>query len=281
MKRLVAVFCLSVLLLVPSAGAYEVDLPGEGNVFNSIPFDKFWSDTRYQQIYDSSIFPPDGGYVTRISFIPDAPGEYSAAVEISLSHTSVVPGFLSTDLDANVTGPETVVFSDSSFTQIIDVPDTLGREPIKRDYNLNFLLDTAFLYIPAEGSLLVDISISGQSRGLSTLKAVMSEPYLSERAWISQYGPGEKESPPVGLFTLFDLDDPPPPPEPEPIPSPAPIPAPIPVTVSTDAGGEGCSMVEQGGSFSDAVWLLLPLVIIRRWRVSGSHFCNRVSYPNF
>jgi hypothetical protein len=230
-KRL-AVFYLALLLLVPSAGAYEVELPGEGNVFNSIPFDKFWGDTRYQQIYDNSIFPPEGGYISQISFIPNSQGEYGASVEISLSHTTILPGELSIDLDSNVTETPQVVRSNPAFYQVLTIDPQDPDNPVvtNTDYGLNFNLDVPFLYNPAEGNLLLDVRISNQSRSLSALKAVMSAPYLSERVYVSQYGPGEKEVPPVGMFTLFDMTDSPAPVEPPP-PQPEPELEPVPPSV--------------------------------------------------
>jgi hypothetical protein len=53
-------------LLVPSL------CPAEKAVFNSIPFDKFWGPTRYQQIFDASLFPPEGAYIDQVSFIPNS-----------------------------------------------------------------------------------------------------------------------------------------------------------------------------------------------------------------
>jgi hypothetical protein len=197
------------LLLVHSAGAFEVELPGEGNVFNSIPFDKFWGETRYQQIYDNSIFPPEEGYIEQISFIPDSPGEYGADIEIILSHTTALPGELSTIMDENITGPEEVVFSDPAFYQVLTIDPQDPDNPVVQnsDYGLTFVLDTPFPYHPDQGNLLMEINISNQFRPLSTLKIIRTTPCLTSRAYESQYGPGV-DATPAGLDTLFTLSDP-------------------------------------------------------------------------
>lgn len=191
-------------LLVPSL------CPAANAVFDSIPFDKFWGPTRYQQIFDASLFPPEGAYINQISFIPDSPGEYGGDIEIILSHTMALPGELSTNLDENVTGPEEVVFSDPAVYQVLTIDAQDPDNPILQNstYGLIFDLDYPFLYNPGQGNLLMEINISNQSRSLSTLKVVQTTPCLTSRAYESQYGPGVDPTP-AGLDTFFHLSVPP------------------------------------------------------------------------
>ena len=191
-------------LLVPSL------CPAENAVFNSIPFDKFWGPTRYQQVFDASLFPPEGAYIDQVSFIPDSPGEYGATVEIRLWHTTALPGELFSVLDKNVTGTEHIVFSDPVFFQVLTIDEQDPDNPVlqNRTYGLTFTLDTPFLYLPDQGNLLMEITISNQSRSLSMLEVIQTTPFLTSRAYESQYGPGV-DATPAGLDTLFTLSAPP------------------------------------------------------------------------
>jgi hypothetical protein len=193
-------FIIVLALLVPSL------CPAENAVFNPIPFDRFWGPTRYQQVFDASLFPPEGAYIDQISFIPDSPGEYGAAVEIRLSHTTALPGELSPAMDENVTGTEEVVFSDPEFYQVLKIDAQDPDNPVSQNspYGLIFNLDFPFLYNPDEGSLLMEINISNQSRSLSMLGVIQTTPCLTSRAYESQYGPGV-DATPTGLDTLFTL----------------------------------------------------------------------------
>jgi hypothetical protein len=174
-----------------------------------------------------------------------------------------LPGELSIDLDSNVTETPQVVRSNPAFYQVLTIDPQDPDNPVvtNTDYGLNFNLDVPFLYNPAEGNLLLDVRISNQSRSLSTLKAVMSAPYLSERVYVSQYGPGEKEVPPVGMFTLFDMTDSPAPVELTPTDNTPVYPPPV---HSGTTLVVGCSTT---GGNSDTgflyLFVLLPLVI--RW----------------
>jgi hypothetical protein len=191
-------------LLVPSL------CPAENAVFTPIPFDKFWGPTRYQQVFDASLFPPGGAYIDQVSFIPDSPGEYGATVEIRLSHTTALPGELSPVMGENVTGTEEVVFSDSEFYQVLKIDAQDPDIPVSQNstYGLIFDLDYPFLYNPDEGNLLMEITISNQSRSLSMLEVTQTTPCLTSRAYESQYGPGV-DATPAGLDTLFTLSAPP------------------------------------------------------------------------
>jgi len=191
-------------LVVPSL------CPAENAVFNPIPFDKFWGPTRYQQVFDASLFPPEGAYIDQISFIPDSPGEYGADIEIILSHTTALPGELSTVMDENITGQEEVVFSDPAFYQMLTIDPQDPNHPDLQNstYGLIFDLDYPFLYNPNQGNLLMEINISNQSRSLSLLEVIQTTPWLTSRAYESQYWPGV-DAIPTGLDTLFTLSAPP------------------------------------------------------------------------
>jgi len=187
-------------LLVPSL------CPAESAVFTSIPFDKFWGPTRYQQVFDASLFPPEGAYIDQVSFIPNSPGEYAASVEIRLWHTTALPGELSGVLDENVTGTEYIVFSDPVFYQVLTIDEQDPDNPILQNstYGLTFPLDTPFLYLPDQGNLLMEINISNQSRSLSALKVESIPSTVTSRVWESQYGP-DTDSASAGLDTYFRL----------------------------------------------------------------------------
>ena len=191
-------------LLVPSL------CPAENALFNPIPFDKYWGPTRYIQVFDASLFPPEGAYIEQISFIPDRPGEYGAMVEIRLSHTTALPGELSPVMGENVTGTEEVVFSDPEFYQVLKIDEQDPDNPVSQNstYGLIFDLDYPFLYNPDVGNLLMEITISNQSRSLSILEVIHATPCLTSRAYESQYGPGV-DATPAGLDTLFTLSAPP------------------------------------------------------------------------
>lgn len=246
-------------------------------VFNSIPWDPFWGPTRYQQVFDASLFPPEGAYIDQIAFIPDSPGEYGASVEIRLSQTQIAVGELSTAIDENITGPEEVVFSDPEFYQVLEIDPQDPDNPVVQNstYGLIFDLDTPFLYAPSGGNLLMEIDISGQSRSLSALKVETIPSTVTSRVWESQYGP-DTDSATAGLDTYFRLTAIEPPPG-EPVPAPIVDPTPTDNTPfpppQTDSGTFifiGCSAT---GGNSDAgllyLFVLLPLVIRRFYKVKA------------
>lgn len=262
MLRKLSMFVLA--LLVPSL------CPAENAVFNSIPFDKLWGPTRYQQVFDASLFPPGGAYIDQVSFIPDSPGEYGAAVEILLSHTTAIPGELSTVLDENITGPEEVVFSDSTFYQVltIDPQDPNNPVVVNSDYGLVFDLDYPFFYDPGQGNLLMEIYISDQSRSLSALKVETIPSTVTSRVWESPYRP-DTDSTSAGLYTYFRLTAIEPPPG-EPVLTPVADPTPTdntpvfpPPTHSGTFIFVGCSATG-GNSDTGLIYLLVLLPWLRK-----------------
>jgi hypothetical protein len=251
-------------LLVPSL------CPAENAVFNSIPFDKFWGPTRYQQVFDASLFPPEGAYIDQVSFIPDSPGEYAASVEIRLWHTTALPGELSTVMDENVTGTEHIVFSNPAFYQVLTIDEQDPDNPVLQNstYGLTFTLDTPFLYLPDQGNLLMEIYISDQSRSLSVLKVETIPPDVTSRVWESPYGPGT-DSASAGLDTYFRLTAIEPPPG-EPVLTPVADPTPTdntpvlpPPTHSGTTIIVGCSATG-GNSGTELISLLVLLPWLRR-----------------
>ncbi len=137
----------------------------EGSANNGFPFNigNFSVATmRYQQVYSSTQFSVITGptFITAISFRPDSGsgGSFSSNlsnIQINLSTTAASPAGLSTTFASNVGGDNALVYSgalslSSSFT---------GGSP--KDFDILITLQTPFLYDPANGNLLMDVSNLG------------------------------------------------------------------------------------------------------------------------
>ena len=158
--RIAAVLTLStitVILALPSPlAAGPVLLEGGPHyLYNGLPFSQNCGNTRYQQIYSSSLFsgPVD---ILSLAFSPDSSGLYSAVVDIRLTTTSVAVDGISSNLDSNFVTPLTTVFSNTAFTQVV----TGGPETFSLVFDF---ASTPFFYNPASGNLLLDILISDQT----------------------------------------------------------------------------------------------------------------------
>src|SRR5262245_22460808 len=131
MKRFarLLIFTFAVLIAHPSAHAATITIGGGGEgpagkrQANFFPFAGVVNDfpccppgTRYQQVYNSALFPSEGITITAISFF--VPGRFyqkrvaEADYSFFLSTTSKSVNFLdTTNLDANVGPDNTLVFS--------------------------------------------------------------------------------------------------------------------------------------------------------------------------
>jgi hypothetical protein len=160
-------------------------------LFNGIPFASNSGETRYQQVYDSSIFTSPI-YIKSLAFSPSISDTYTANVRIGLGYTLNEPGALSPDLASNVLGSLTSVFHASHFSQSI----TGGSET----FSLVFSFPCSpFLYDPTWGNLLLDIRISNQDSDAFFSRFPVGSG-LSSRAYDSEYfGNGTSDA---GLRTL-------------------------------------------------------------------------------
>jgi hypothetical protein len=161
-------------------------------LFNGIPFSM--SDVRYQQVYDSSIFPSPI-YITSLAFSPMTSGTYSADIDIRLGYTKKEPGALSTDLDSNVLGHLTSVFSNPTFSQSV----TGGSETFSLLFDFS---SSPFLLTPGSKNLLLDIVISNASGDLYCSRFDYLISGFSSRAWDSS-GYWGNNADDAGLRTLI------------------------------------------------------------------------------
>ena len=154
------------ILAGSGAGAAAIVAPhaqesAEGNSNNSLPFDvKYFGPTRTQQVYASSEFASWDGpqYINQITFRQDINGvPFKATLEgvrIALSTTDRPVDGLGTTFADNVGADEAVVHGGE--LPIFSMVDTTGGRP--RELNIAINLQTPFLYDPARGNLLLDIT---------------------------------------------------------------------------------------------------------------------------
>lgn len=205
------VLAKSAQVIVPN----NLDFPNEGNTV-SWPFtlqDLGITSRRYQQVYATSQFlseAPEGGYINQLWFrqdmFPNSSGfaaDFLDSVEINLSITTRSPDSLSPVFSENVGAVSTTVYGPSP----LSISTAIGWAIIP--------LAQPFLYIPAQGNLLLDI------------RTVDASPYPSpRRTFDAQETLGDSISSVVandvnassgsvsssGLVTLFEI---------EPIPEPS------------------------------------------------------------
>ncbi|MHC4994751.1 MAG: hypothetical protein ACYTGQ_06805 [Planctomycetota bacterium] len=153
---------------MPAQASSMLVVPGglenvEGNTGNSWPFHSNMS-MRYQQVYDASEFTGLEGphEITQIMFRPDATnGEaFSSTIDnlqITLSTTTANSSSLSSTLADNVGADAQSVFSGSlTFSS-----SNTGPEEGPRDFDIVINLAAPFVYNPANGALLMDITHLG------------------------------------------------------------------------------------------------------------------------
>jgi hypothetical protein len=168
-----SIFLIMVLSVTGQALADSMiapDLPHY--LFNTAPFG--FGDGRYQQVYDSSMFPSPM-YITFLAFSPMTSGTYSANIDIRLGYTKAEPGALSTNLDSNVLGHLTSVFSNPTFSQSV----TAGSETFSLVFDFS---SSRFLLTPGK-NLLLDIVISNENFSLACSRFDYLISGFSSRAW--------------------------------------------------------------------------------------------------
>jgi hypothetical protein len=123
---------------------------------NTFPFGGFYQDTahatRYQQVYNGSLFGPADLLIDSISFYASATGSVDAngSYTLSLSTTSASVNGLSTNMASNVGGDAETFFSGA-----------LPAYPSSLLGLLTFTLSTPFLFDPTVGNLLLDVQLTG------------------------------------------------------------------------------------------------------------------------
>jgi hypothetical protein len=153
MKRsLIFVLCLEISLVVPLMADIVVGLPADNGIGNCFPFGCAYSG-EYQQVYTSSQF---SGPVTIIGlqFFNTQFDSYATAMNsgswtIDLSTTSANWNTLSSNYAANIGPNETQVFSGNLY------------QPWAFGDTLTIGLTTPFTYNPAQGNLLMNVSVTG------------------------------------------------------------------------------------------------------------------------
>jgi hypothetical protein len=124
------------------------------------------SDLRCQLIYAADQFgdlPALGGYLTSFRWRPDSATPSPADLSINeltwrASVTYVAPDNMSLCFDYNITGPVTVVRAPAPWQGHTDNEGSAGGP---KEFDIEFVLDTPYHYIPAEGNLLLDCTVYG------------------------------------------------------------------------------------------------------------------------
>ena len=201
-----SIFLIIVLCVTGQALADSMIAPNLPHyLFNLIPFSSTFGDGRYQQVYDSSIFPSRPIHIESLAFSPSISGTYTANIDIRLGYTKKEVGELSADLDSNVQGPLTSVFSNPTFSQSI----TGGSDTFSLVFDFS---SSPFLLTSTSRNLLLDIVISNQNLDVACSRFDYLISGLSSRAYDSEYyGNGPSD---LALRTLVGFTSVPPVPEP-------------------------------------------------------------------
>jgi len=193
-KCLLAIALLATVLPFNAAFADTILAENGGHVaFNQIPFGSDSGDSRYQEVYSSSLFsgPVE---ITSLAFSPQDSILYSANVDLRMTVTNVGVGNLTSDLDSNFTIPLTTVFSNPNFSENL----TGGSE----SFSLVFNFTTPFIYDPAQGNLLLDLAISDQNVAEAFSRSG-DGPNISRAYNTAGFGDGADG---VGLRTLIGFE---------------------------------------------------------------------------
>jgi hypothetical protein len=192
------------------------DATHEGASSATYPFSQ--GSMRYQQVYAASQFPA-AGTIAEIAFRPDGPLGTGASslspllptgltVKVMLSTTTMTPGTLSTTFADNLGCDNAVVYDSSvngpwKFSTSYAGPGGSGSG----DYNafdIRMRLPVPFSYNPANGNLLLDVTITATASGLpeldadNTQSAATSRVYATDAAATVATGADSK-----GLATQF------------------------------------------------------------------------------
>ena len=189
---------------------------------NGIPFNG-GQGFRYQQVYDTSIFAGPQ-FILSVAFSVQAqpgidPFFLDVNVGMSLGHTSVAVGALSSVLDSNITSPLTSVFDGRMFLSTSPLPGSTGPLVGGQDpFGVVFQFDSPFSYDPTLGNLLMEINVFQVTRtgGADSMFAVDPDSTITSRAWQVVDQPGLTDEDPIrtGLYTRFITPGPTPVPEP-------------------------------------------------------------------
>jgi hypothetical protein len=194
-KCLLAILVLATVLPFNTAFADTILAENSGGhvAFNQIPFGSAAGDSRYQEVYSSSLFSGPV-MITSLAFSPQDSLLYSANVDLRMTTTNIGVGNLTSDLDSNFTIPLTDVYSNPNFSENV----TGGSET----FSLVFNFTTPFLYDPAQGNLLFDVEISGQNTQLALSRSGSGD-ILSRAYNTAGFGDGADG---VGLRTLIGFE---------------------------------------------------------------------------
>lgn len=154
----------------PNLPFFEIYLPRQAETNKllavmEIPFGRFDTSLRYQQVINSNAFDsfPDGGaFITSIYLRPGCGNRNStqiANLRVRFSHTLHTSDQLDARMDGNLGGDALVVFDkplvniSSAGSGVCDGPTFPGA------FNLAMTLTTPFWYQPGRGSLLLDLVV--------------------------------------------------------------------------------------------------------------------------
>jgi hypothetical protein len=150
---------LILLLTATALVANDLAVPDSpGNSVNAAPF--MSPNMRYQQVYGSGAFssltPVGGGWITAIQFRQESgtflPGAYSGSFELRFSTTTRSVDGLSTTFSDNVGANQQLAFN-GTLDYAIPRTGPLGTA------NPYIMLSTPYFYNPADGNLLMDVTM--------------------------------------------------------------------------------------------------------------------------
>ena len=170
---------LSFLLLLLVSAVARADFVTTPNLpgfsYNSIPFGAGTTQSRYQQVHDSSEFnsPVE---ISSFAFSPKETGGFMGDVQFRVGVTSVAVGNLNTDLDLNLTSPMQIVFSEPVSQTITSA----GHD----SFSVVFPFTTPFHYDPNAGNLLIEMTMTnGGYVGETFMMSYAPTTTQASRAW--------------------------------------------------------------------------------------------------
>jgi hypothetical protein len=205
MRRVGAALALVSCFVYPAAGqvpgAHNVVVPNYDTANDGSTYDTSFSQSsmRYQQVYAASQFLA-AGTISEIAFRPDGPlgtgaGTLGAflptglTIKVMLSTTSMAPGGMSTTFADNLGCDNTVVYDSSvngpwKFSTSFAGPggtDSTGYNA----FDIRMRLPVPFSYNPANGNLLLDITITASASNLPHLDAEATQSGAVSRVYAS------------------------------------------------------------------------------------------------
>ncbi|MGF1447390.1 MAG: VPLPA-CTERM sorting domain-containing protein [Pikeienuella sp.] len=176
----------------------------EGNAGNVIPFNTRFVPQQYQQIWDASVFGTDPLTITAISFrvegiFEDFPGGPTELV-LGFTTTSAEVDGLSNTLADNI-GTPLVTVAQNPVMGSASGGALPNGEP--NPFGATITFDTPYEYDPANGNLLMDVSILSEV-GPSGFDAVDTVGDATSRAVTSPLGVTNDS---VGLVVAFEVSE--------------------------------------------------------------------------